>query len=205
MRAFVPTLLALTLVASLPLTARAALVLNGGEPHHRLVTFGVGAGVAVPVSDAKDAFDNGWSSIAFVRVHVPDLPLSIGVHAIFNRFDLNTAQISATPATIFRGGHSSIFGGGAEVRIDLAHAAVQPYVTVGLGLYNLNTQADTDSGSTTHNDTNFGINGGAGISLRVSAVKFFVQGRVDNVYTRSGGFIDAKNIQVVPVTAGIEF
>ena len=101
-------------------------------------------------------------------------------------------------------GNSQLLAGLGDIRLDLTHAPIHPYIIAGLGAYDLKTDGGgTSSGS--HSDTRFGINGGAGLSMRFGPIGAYIQGRVDNVYTSDKGAISAKSIQVIPVTAGIEF
>src|SRR5262245_44080965 len=58
----------------------------------RFVTFGVGGGVSVPVSDAGDAFKNGINAQAFVRFHPPVLPVIPRLDFNYSKFDLDDAQ-----------------------------------------------------------------------------------------------------------------
>jgi hypothetical protein len=60
------------------------------------------------------------------------------------------------------------------------------------------------SDSTQASKINFGIDAGAGLALALGRVSAFVEGRVQNVYTRNGGWIQsAKQINVIPVTFGL--
>jgi hypothetical protein len=55
-------------------------------------------------------------------------------------------------------------------------------------------------------DTRFGVNGGGGVLFKFGrAVSAYVEGRIDNVYTDTGGFINTSQVQVVPVTFGVVF
>jgi len=42
---------------------------------NRPVSFGIGGGVSVPVSDASDAFDTGFNGQGFVRFNLPQFPI----------------------------------------------------------------------------------------------------------------------------------
>jgi hypothetical protein len=193
------------LASSLTAAAHAQMGLLGGG-HTRMITFGVGGGVAVPVSDAKDALKNGFNGLAYARAKLPGMPFSFGVQVAFSQFDFKNSTVttsggytgtptSSTPT-------ASLLAGLGEVKLDLMHGPIQPYVTVGLGAYDVHTEVD---GGPSASSTKFGLNGGAGLALQLGGLRAFAQGRVDNVYSSSGGVINAKSIQVVPVTVGIEF
>jgi hypothetical protein len=177
-----------------------------GMPGRKLVTFGLGGGVAVPVSDAKDAFKNGFNGLAYARIAPPGLPVSFGLNVAFSRFDLADAKVTTggSTTTAVTGGNSQLLAGLGDVKLDLMRSRIHPYLIAGLGAYNVKTNP-AGSSSSSNSDTRFGINGGGGISMSFGRVSGYIQGRVDNVYTSDNGAIKAKDIQIVPVTAGIEF
>jgi hypothetical protein len=153
--------------------------------------------VSVPVSDAKDAFKNGVSGQGFVRFNLKALPISPRLEFSFSKFDLDEVQVGST-------GTEQIMSGLASVQFYLMHGPVRPYIIAGIGAYN--TKTDTEGvNATSTTATDFGINGGAGLVVRLgSLVSAYAEGRVDNVYT-TAGFIDTNQIQVVPVTFGPVF
>ena len=53
--------------------------------------------------------------------------------------------------------------------------------------------------------TNFGLDGGAGVSLRLGPIDAFVETRLQNVYTKQQGLVDTKSITVFPVLFGLSF
>lgn len=209
MRSRLTSSFAIVIAAALFATPGFAMGMGGlggaGNAQQRMFTFGLGGGVAVPVSDAKDALKNGWNGLAYARVQLPGFPISFGVNAAFQRFDLKDAVITTDQsgnATVSHGTTDMLAGLG-DIKFDLGRGAIHPYLTAGVGAYSVKTDLGGPEGESSK--THFGINGGAGIALRFGAVSAYVQGRVDNVYTDTGGAIDTKSIQVIPVTAGIEF
>jgi len=177
---------------------------GGGE--EKMWTFGLGGGVAVPVNDAKDVLKNGFNGLAYARVRVPIVGLTAGVNVSFQRLDLKDATVTTNASTVVPAtGSTDVLSWLGDLRYDLMRGAIRPYLTAGLGVYHLNTSYDATGLSGSESGTHFGINGGAGIAMRFGAVSGYVQGRIDNVYTDTGGLIDTKSIQVIPVTVGIEF
>jgi opacity protein-like surface antigen len=164
----------------------------------RLISFGIGGGVSVPVSDAKDAFQNGVNGQGFIRFNLSFLPIAPRIEFNLSKFDLNEAKVGTT-------GTQQIMSGLATAQFYLMHSGpVRPYILAGVGAYN--TKTDTDSlNAESITSTDFGINGGAGLVIRLGKMaSMYAEGRVDNVYTKSG-LIDTKQIQVVPVNFGIVF
>jgi hypothetical protein len=90
---------------------------------------------------------------------------------------------------------------------------LRPYVTAGLGAFSITdaieslgtptAEVSTQTlGSTT--TTRFGIDGGAGLALKLGRLEGFIEARLQNVYTEAGA-IDTRSIRSVPVTFGILF
>ena len=192
MRITVRAIAGLVVLCLTPLAASAQVGLA-----QRFVTVGVGGGMSVPVNDAGTAFNNGFHMQGFARLNMPSLPVMPRFDLNFSRFDLNEAQLGIP-------GPSQILSGLANLQMTvLPLGPVRPYVIAGLGAYHLKTETEGISPSSISN-TRFGINGGAGVALRLGRINGFVEGRVDNVFTEKG-MIDEDQIQVVPVTFGLTF
>ena len=192
MKTILGSIAVLVVLASSPLAASAQVGLA-----HRFVTVGVGGGMSVPVSDAGDAFKNGYNLQAFARLNVPKLPVIPRFDLDFSKFDLDDAQMGVP-------GTGQILAGLANLQISvLPLGPVRPYVIAGLGAYNLKTETEGVT-PTSVTDTHFGINGGAGVTLHLGMINGYIEGRIDNVFTEKG-VIDTKQVQVVPVTLGLTF
>lgn len=72
-----------------------------------------------------------------------------------------------------------------------------------VGGFNVRSALET-GGSTSGSKLQFGVDGGAGLGLKVGSLEAFVEARVQNVYTDRGA-IDTKSIRSVPVTFGVLF
>jgi len=192
MRIVLRSIAALAVLVSSPLVASAQVGLA-----HRLVTVGVGGGASVPVSDAGDAFKNGFNVQGFARLNVPKLPVVPRFDLNFSRFNLDDAQIGVP-------GTSQVLAGLANLQMGvLPFGPVRPYLIAGLGAYHLSTNVEGAT-PTSDSKTHFGINGGAGVTLSLGSIKGYVEGRVDNVFTEKG-MIDTQQVQFVPVTFGVTF
>src|SRR5262245_47517819 len=192
MRTLLRSIVALVVLAISPLVASAQIGLAT-----RLVTVGVGGGMSVPVSDAGDAFKNGFNLQGIARLNVPKLPVMPRFDLNFSRFNLNDVQ-TGVPGT------SQILAGLANLQVSvLPLGPVRPYVIAGLGAYHLTTETQGLTPSSV-SGMHFGINGGAGVALHLGMINGYIEGRVDNVYTEKG-VIDTDQIKVIPVTFGLTF
>lgn len=169
---------------------------------NRLVSFGIGGGLSVPVADAKDAFKTGFNGQGFVRLNMNQLPIQPRVDFTFSRFDIDDVKLQAPGAT----GTGQIFAGIANLQFSiLPMGPIRPYIVAGVGAYNTKTDVNGVPNFSNTSSTDFGINGGAGVTFKLgNMVSGFVEGRVDNVYTKKGA-ISSDQIQIVPVTFGLVF
>ncbi len=191
---------ALALVALLAPAAHAQIGALGGGG--RALVFGIGGGASMPVGGTvSDALKTGFNGLAYARYQMPGMPFGFGVNVSFHRFDMKDAVVSNAGATK---GTSSLLAGVGDIKYNLMRTPlVTPYLLLGIGAYNVQTSL-TGSGTSTPSTTRFGVNGGLGVSAKLGSIRGFLQGRIDNVFTQSG-VIDTKQIQVVPVTLGLEF
>jgi opacity protein-like surface antigen len=196
------TFVAVACLAALSLPAFAQ-----GRPmaeQEHIVQVGFGGGVTVPLSDARDAFKDGVNGTGFVLVHLPSLP-ALRFALSYDRFKLKPVGTLTPSAGEDEPGHSQILGGTVGLKIHLLPGPVRPFVMAGLGAFNVQQVANLASGSTTTSDTNFGVDGGAGVEIKLGRISAFAEGRIQNVYTKNSGFVDKSSIQSVPVSFGVMF
>jgi hypothetical protein len=163
-----------------------------GMPKRHLVRFGFGGGMSVPTRNAGDALNTGVNGQAYLLIDtgvLPPLRFNLG----YQRFKFSDALAGPTAE------HSNILSGVGGFSMNLIRLGpVRTYITAGLGAFNISASGGGSS------STKFGIDGGAGLAIKLGRLEGFVEGRVQNVYTDTG-FINEKNIQSIPVTFGILF
>jgi opacity protein-like surface antigen len=192
MRTALRSMAVIAMLVSMPVVASAQAGLV-----KRFVSFGVGGGMSVPVSNAADAFKNGFNAQGFVRLNVPKLPVMPRFDLNYSKFDLDDAQVGVP-------GTGQIMAGLANLQVGLLQfGPIRPYIVAGLGAYNLKTETEGTT-PTSESDLRFGINGGAGVTLHLGMISGYIEGRVDNVFTEKG-MIDTEQIQLIPVTFGLSF
>ena len=126
---------------------------------------------------------------------LPPFRINLG----YEKFDLKDAILGGAT------GESTILSGVAALSFNLFQLGpVRPYVVAGLGAFNIKDVLESAGGEAETSSTHFGIDGGAGLALRIGRIEGFIEGRVQNVYTEAG-VVDAKNIRAIPVTFGILF
>jgi opacity protein-like surface antigen len=166
-------------------------------PERHLVRVGFGGGMSVPTSNAGDALDNGINGQAYLLVD-PGLGFPLRFNLGYQKFDFKDALVGGPE------GDSTILSGIGGLTFDLVSLGpVRPYVTAGIGAFNVRQEIEGLAGGST-SSTRFGIDGGGGLALTIGRLEAFVEGRVQNVYTDEG-VIDSSSIRSVPVTFGILF
>lgn len=159
-----------------------------------ILSIGFGGGTIVPVGAAKDDFKSGFTGQGFLLVHLGPLP-ALRFNLSFQKFDYK--QALGLPDS-----HANILAGTGGLQINLLPGPVRPYLTAGIGAFDVRNVADSASGETT-SKVHFGIDGGAGIAVSIGRVSVFGEGRVQNIYTNDTGVINRKSITQVPVNFGI--
>lgn len=159
-----------------------------------ILSIGFGGGTVVPVGDAKDYFKSGVTGQGFLLVHLGPLP-ALRFNLAFQRLDYK--QVLGLPD-----GHANILSGTGGLQISLLPGPVRPYLTAGVGAFDVRSVSDSTTGQTT-SKVHFGIDGGAGLAVSIGRVSAFAEGRVQNIYTNDTGVINRKSITQVPVTFGL--
>jgi hypothetical protein len=174
-----------------------------GAPARRLVRIGFGGGVSVPTNDVKSALDNGINGQAYLLIDTGILP-AFRFNLGYQKFDFKEAILGGGATS----GQSTILSGIGGMTVDLFRfGPVRPYVTAGLGAFHIKDDLDagtTTPDGTTSSTTRFGIDGGAGLALRLGRLEGFIEARLQNVYTEAG-LIDTRTITAIPVTFGVLF
>jgi opacity protein-like surface antigen len=169
----------------------------------RPISIGLGGGVSVPVSDYKESFKNGFNGF-----NLRGLPIAPRLDFTFQKLNIKETQLSGTG---FTGGKSQILSGLGNLTYSLGVGPIRPYILAGLGVYNLKTEVESESAGTepeaSNTQTKFGINGGAGLLLKLGGISAYIEGRIDNIFTQENQNVgqNIKSVKIVPVTFGLVF
>jgi hypothetical protein len=162
------------------------------------VQFGFGGGVSVPTNHAADVLKSGVNGQAYVLLNI-GIPLRFNLG--YQQFDYKDALLGGGATS----GQSSMLSGVGGIKLDLIKIGpLGTYVTAGLGAFNVTDQVTQASGTTSASNLNWGVDGGAGLTLTIGRLQAFAEGRVQNIYTNKGA-VSAKSITAIPVTFGILF
>ncbi|HVP37720.1 MAG TPA: hypothetical protein VMS93_00905 [Candidatus Saccharimonadales bacterium] len=155
----------------------------------------IGGGPSVPVGDARDAFHNGWHARGFLRLRLPALPMVVRLGVTFQHFGWDAAHVGAS-------GSQRLFAGVGSLEYDLLSVGpVRPCILAGAGVYQV--QASSDVGAST-SVTRFGLDAGAGATLKLMGLSLFAEAHVANVFDAGNG-PGSHSLQMVPLTVGVLF
>ncbi len=156
-------------------------------------TFGISGGLTVPIGDLGDTQGAGFNVQGHAMLKPSSVPFAL-------RGDLGLwttpgktisplgggggASVSYPGVTWFTANVNGVFNfEGAK------DATFVPYVIGGVGIYN----------GTEGLGTKFGINGGGGITFKLSGFDAFTEARIHNVFT------DGSSARLIPISFGINF
>lgn len=215
----VPTVAALVAgVVLLPSALRAQL--SAQDPvapstSTRPIRFGLGGGVVVPRDGATlRAMKSGVHGQGFVLLQLPAGLPALRANVDFSRMRLQPATLGLpTVPTVPTPGSApsadetvrSMLAGVASLKFDLLKGPVRPYVLAGLGAFRFTDELQAGITEETRSQLDFGIEGGAGLSIRLGPIDAFAETRLQNVYTKQQGFVDQKSIRAFPITFGLTF
>jgi opacity protein-like surface antigen len=176
------------------------------DPDTRSIRYGVGAGAARPLTEARfQQIQTGAAGQAFLLLRVANgLPV-IRIGADFSRVQFGPHAAGAT-GSVFGKSRTQV-GGVLSLRFDLSHGAVRPYLVGGVGAFSIRDALDITGSLSNGNSistTQIGLDGGGGVSIRLGAVRAFLEARVQNLYTKPG-FLDTGSTRMLPITAGLIF
>jgi hypothetical protein len=204
MRTFVPLAVAATIVAVLlparSVAAQASDPLSSAAPSSRPIRIGFGGGVTVPRQGASaQTLKSGMHGQGFVVFQLPAGLPALRANVDFARMRFETPSTASASGV---DGDRTLLAGVLGMKLDLLHGPVRPYLLGGVGAFSLEDAIDGATSDAARSQVNFGIDAGAGLSLRLGPLDAFVESRLQNVYTRQRGLVDTKSITAFPVTFG---
>jgi hypothetical protein len=159
----------------------------------RLLSVGLGGGIALPLSTFSDEVVPGFRALGTLAVGAPLYPLGLRIDGAYDRFDVEAAPAGSVD---FDGAQRVVSATiNPTYRLPSAGAPISPYLIAGAGAYNVGCTGDYTCESSTH----FGWNAGAGFTFRAFGFRAFAEARYHRVEASGGG------VQYVPVTAGLLF
>jgi opacity protein-like surface antigen len=179
------------------LIAAAAMLAGESEAQVRGIA---GIGLSVPVGEFADengvgAQAGGATALAGVEWLPEGRRFGLRVDGAYNRFCTAACDEAGGDLDIrFRFLNANL-SGIAELPLGTT-SDIQAYVLAGVGLYNYRLEGDDVPAAFDESETDFGLNGGLGLTYALGQVGLFAEGRFHNVFTSE------EDIQFVPVLVG---
>lgn len=164
------------------------------------VTFGVGGGVNLPLSNFNDQAKLGFQGTGLVEFAPANLPVGFRVDGTYQQNNWKDE---------FGAGKTQLIYGTVDVVYNFQTAEssrIHPYLIAGGGVYNGKGKTDVE-GDAEESSTKFGVNGGAGFNVAAGAATVFLEARFHNVFSAGVDFDtgDETSLNFVPITIGVKF
>ena len=163
-------------VVAIVLVSLFALSASARAQVPRLWHVGFAGGMSLPVSDARDALKNGFHGQGFLGIDIPKLPLGLRAALDYERFDLKGLGTGTT-------GTGTLLGGMANGLWHFPAGPVKPYLSAGLGGFNVKSEIDSSGASVSASKIHFAVNAGEGVAMAYRAGAQLMNAEFSNTYT----------------------
>lgn len=198
----------LLVVAAVGLSASAAQAQMSAAPA-RPYTFGVSAGVSIPMGDLSSkntdtgaGATTGFNVNGILGFDSPSLPIGIRGEVMYNRFGVDKSLTQGGSANY------SVLGGNVNAIINLGSgmsgSGIRPYVIAGVGYSQFKLSASGGGVSVSDSKSGFGLNGGLGIKIPLSGFQTFAEARYHYLMTEDKNK-GSPNATFLPISFGIMF
>jgi hypothetical protein len=161
------------------------------------LSFTVFAGAVIPVGDASNDFNTGYT-IGAAGDYRPDPASPVGFRLEASYADLGAKGLSGT------GVDAKATDAGVNFNLVLwapttTTTSIVPYVTGGVNFDRLEARARTGNTTVSQSENHFGFNVGGGLDLPLSGFAVRLDARFKQISSGDGSF------RTVPITVGIRF
>ena len=161
----------------------------------------VGVGLSVPVGEFADesgtgAQTGGGTALACVEWLPEGGSFGLRLDGAYNRFCTAACDQEGGDLDVrFRFLNANL-SGIAELPLG-REQNLRPYVLAGVGLYNYRLEGDDVPAGLDGSETDFGVNGGVGLTYALGRLGLFAEGRLHNVFTSE------EDVQYLPLILGV--
>ena len=182
---------------SIVLLVASAFAASGAAAQARGV---VGVGLAVPVGDFADetgggAQSGGGTALAGVEWMPEGRRFGLRLDGAYNRFCTSACDEAGGDLDVRYRFLNANLGALVELPVG-AEGNLRPYLLAGVGVYSYKLEGDDVPAVVDASETDFGVNGGLGVTYDLGRWGVFAEGRFHNV------FANGSDVQYVPVMVG---
>jgi opacity protein-like surface antigen len=191
-------------LAAAALTVVVPVISQAQDAEPKRITFGVSAGLSMPLGRMGDAFDSGFNLTGHVGLQPAMFTnLSFRGDVSFDRFNAKKsigALVQEGTFTAIGVSANAVYG---FPQSDPS-AMLRPYVLGGIGFYNGKNNYSQQLGSAAEievesSDSNLGVQAGAGIDFKLSGFTTFAELKFVNVFS------EGSSTRWVPISFGFRF
>ena len=155
------------------------------------VTFGISGGLTAPIGDLSNTNGMGFNLQGHATIKPSATPFALrGDVGFWTTPGKTVAPIAGGPSSSYNGINWFTVNANVVFNFESAKDAILvPYVIGGAGMYN----------GTQGIGTKFGINGGGGVTFKLSGFDAFAEARFHNIFTNN------SSARIVPISFGINF
>jgi len=159
-----------------------------------------GVGLSVPVGDFADetggaAEAGGATALAGIEWLPQGKSFGLRVDGAYNRFCTSACDEATSDRDIRYRFLNATLNGLMEFPLG-AEGNLRPYMLAGVGLYNYRLEGDDVTAGADDSQSDFGVNGGLGLTYAMGRVGVFAEGRFHNV------FATGSDLQFIPMMVG---
>lgn len=179
--------------------AATALVAAPSASAQSPVSFGLGGGISLPVGDLKKDFDeSGYHVQGMLGFGLPMMPLGLRADIAYHAFNGEVDFGGPAPAEV----DQRLFMANLNAVWSMPGVMASPYLLGGVGLYNNKFDVQNFDGD---DNSDFGLNIGGGIKLKLAGFSTFVEARYHWINDKDKDVAGDYNSTYLPITVGIMF
>ena len=160
----------------------------------RPVQFGIGAGISIPRGEGSEFYDNGYHFQGMLGFRAPMFPVGLRLDVMYHTFEAE-GEIEGFEFE----GSDDVLAGTLNAMFEMGGMMASPYLTGGIGMYNIKSQGEVLGESFDESVTEFGLNGGAGLKFNLAGFSTFLEARYHHIMT------EGDESTMIPITFGIMF
>lgn len=164
----------------------------------RPVTFGIGAGITMQSDMSDDGFEvefkSGYHFQGMLGFRAPMFPVGLRADVMYHTAEVdNVNGFNADDFSL------NTLAGTLNAMFEMGGMMASPYLTGGIGMYNVKFDSRGTDEDVRADETKFGLNGGAGIRFNLSGFNTFLEARYHHIMTEDVA------TKMIPITFGIMF
>lgn len=165
---------------------------------HKPLSFAVYGGASVPMGDASDAFNTGYTVGGSMDLRAPVAPFGLRAEVGYGSLGMKGVPSGASAKT-------TDLGGNLNLVTWMPSVIVAPYITAGASYSRLGVTASDGTTSATVTENHFGFNAGAGLDFPLGPIAARVDIRYKQISLGKDENGNSSSIKTVPLTFGIRF